>query len=293
MDRSNRKKRHRVKPVYERIGYYTNILKIVAHGEPKKSENEICNSLKALHKEGLNYKRDAIDTIHILSRNQILKISRSENHPQRYDIQLAPLGHKLVSLWKNIVQSITIYNDIQDTIKKSFIVDQEITDEELKAKLLSKNWSLEDIPFHDQRLKVAFDFLVKSLFVIILTLSTSYLRLQTETKNNEAAKAILNHIFSDSLNKGLTMPTNRQEEFIDDVMAQMELVITSYFVDYCYNRELHADKLLEGKPQNLLSSIYSIIKPGEGMDFNNLLNYIMTIKEKNILSIQQGSPPIE
>ena len=292
MDRSNRKKRHRVKPVYERISYYTNILKIVAHGEPKKSENEICNSLKALHKEGLNYKRDAIDAIHILSRNQILNISKSANHPQRYDVQLAPLGHELVSLWKNIDQSITIYNDLKDTVERSFIVDHEITDYELKAKLLSKNWRLEDIPFHDQRLKVAFDFLVKSLFAIISTLSTSYVRLQTKTRNNEAAKAILNHVFSDTLKKGLTMPTNRQEEFIDDVMAQMELPITSYFVDYCYNKELHADELLEGKPQNLLNSIYSIIKPGKGMDFNNLLNYIMTLKEKNILSTQQGLFPI-
>lgn len=91
MGKSNRRKRHRVKPV---------ILKIAADGKPKKSENEICNALQALNDRGLNYKWDAIDAIHILSENQILIVSKGENHPQRYDIQLAPLGDELVSLWK-------------------------------------------------------------------------------------------------------------------------------------------------------------------------------------------------
>src|ERR687891_2939915 len=119
MGKSNTKKRHRLKPVYEMIDYYTNILKIVADGKPNKSENEICNALKALHKEGLNYKRDAIDAIHILSRNQILTISKSENHLQRYDVQLAPIGDELVSLWKNIERSFTIYRDLQGKLMEN------------------------------------------------------------------------------------------------------------------------------------------------------------------------------
>jgi hypothetical protein len=181
-----------------------------------------------------------------------------------------------------------IYNDLADRIEKSFVVDRDITDYELKAKLLSKNWKLEDISYHNQWLKEAFNFLVKSLYAIVLTLSTSYVRLQSKTNGNEAANAILNHIFSDALKKGLTLPTNRLEVFINDVVAQMELPLTQYFVDYYYDKDLHENKLLEGKPKNLLNSVYSIIKPGD-MNFNKLLNYVLTLKEKDVLSASAGN----
>jgi hypothetical protein len=108
MGKSKRKKRRRVKPVNERINYYTNILKIVANGTTKKSENEIFNMLVALN-EGLNYKRDAIDAIHVMAKNKILDTPKSEKHRQRYDVQLAPLGDELVSMEK----CRTEYHDLQ------------------------------------------------------------------------------------------------------------------------------------------------------------------------------------
>ena len=291
MGKSNRKKGHRVKPVNKTINYYTNILKIIADERIRKSENEIFNALTALD-EGLNFKRDAIDAIHIMSKNQILNITISENHKQRYDVQLALLGDELVSLWKNMERSFAIYNDLEDVIKKNFIVEQDMNYDELKAKLLSKNWKIEDIPYHNQWLNEALNFMVKTLYAIILTLSTSYIRFLSKLKDNEPAKAILNYIFSETLKQGLSFTTSKQAIFINDVLAQMELPLTQYFVDFCYNKELHGNKLLEAKPQNLLNSIYSIIEPGKDMNINNLLRYIMTLKQKSVLFTQQDLPPL-
>jgi|SRR5918996_2211906 hypothetical protein len=291
MGKSNTKKRHRLKPVYEMIDYYTNILKIVADGKPNKSENEICNALKALHKEGLNYKRDAIDAIHILSRNQILKISKSENHPQRNDVQLAPLGDELVSLCNSIERSITDYKNLEDTIKKCFVVGPDTIHSDVKAKLLSKNWKLEEIPFHDQWLEKILDFMVKTPFVIIMTLITSYMRLLPKIYDNEPAKAILNYIFAATLKQGLLLPIIKEDNLINKALAQMEPPIAQYFVDYYYDKDIHENRFLEGKPQNLLNSIHSIIEPGKDTNFNNLLNYVLMLKEKSLLSVQQDLPP--
>jgi len=291
MGKSNNRKRHRVKPVDKMMNYYTKILEIIAEGEPKKSENEICNALQVLKISGLNYKRDALDTIHSLSKNQILKISKSENHPQRYDVQLTTLGGELISFWKNIERSLTLYKDLERTILKCFVIGEDITYDELKAKLLSKNWKLEDIPSHNQWLGKGLDFMLKTPFVIILTLITSYMRLLSRVNDNGLAKAILNKIFSDGLKQSLSLQISKQEIHMNDALAQIELPLIQYFADYYYDNDLHENKLLEGKSRNLLNSIYSIIEPGRDMNFNNLLKYMMGLREKNILPAPQELQP--
>ena len=74
----------------------------------------------------------------------------------------------------------------------------------------------------------------------------------------------------------------------------MELPISQYFVDYCYNKDLHGNTLLEGKPHNLLNSICSMIEPGMDIDtnFNSLVKYIIALKEKNILATPQDFPAL-
>jgi hypothetical protein len=261
MGKSNRRRKHKVKPVNEMINYYTNILRIVADGKLNKSENEIFNALRALNdNKGLNYKRDAIDAIHILSRNQILRISKSENHLQRYDVQLAPIGDELVSLWKNIERSFTIYRDLQGKLMENSIVKQDITFDKLMI------------------------FLVKSLYVIILTLSISYIRFLSKVKDNEPANAILNYIFSVALKQGLSLPISKEDSLINEVLAQMEPPVAQYFVDYYNDKDIHENRFLERKPRNLLNSIYSVIEPEKDVNFNNLLKYVLMLKEKSLLS---------
>jgi hypothetical protein len=128
--------------------------------------------------------------------------------------------------------------------------------------------------------------MIKTSFVIILALVVSYMRLLPKIKDNEPAKAILNDIFSGALKQGLQLPISEQEIFINDLLAQMEHPLTQYFVDYSYNKELHENKF-EEKPQNLLNSIHSIIEPGKDRNLNNVLKYILTIKEKSIF------PPLQ
>jgi hypothetical protein len=282
MGKLNRRKTRRVKPVDKTIHYYTNVLKIVADGAPKKSENEIYNALQALDISGLNDKWDALNTIHNLSENQILKISKSENHSQKYDVQLAPLGDELVSFQKNVERTLMVYKDVERMIREHFVLEEDITYEELKAKLLSRNWKLEDIPSHDQWLGKVLDFMIKTPFAIILTLITSYVRLLPKINNNVPAKAILDNVFSVGLKQGLSSQIRRQEIPTNDALAQMELPLIQYFADYFYDKDLHENELLGRKPKDLLNSIYSIIEPGRDMNFNNLLKYILTLKEKNI-----------
>lgn len=291
MVKSNRKRRHRVKPVNEMVNYCLNILNFVA-GEPGKSENEICRALKALNDKGLNYKRDALDTIHRLDKNHVLKISKSNSHPQRYEVELAPLGKELVTLWKSIDQSISTYEDLGGRIEKNFVVKNDISYGELKAKLLSKNWKLEDIPYHNQWLEVALNFMVKTLFVITLAMSKSYIRLLTKVKDNEPALAILNEVFSVALKRALITQVSNQEICMDNSLAQLEPPITNYFVEYCYNRDLNDNKFLEGKPHDLLNSIYSIVEPEKEMNINTLLEYIWTIKVKNALCTTKLVPSL-
>jgi hypothetical protein len=160
---------------------------------------------------------------------------------------------------------------------------------DIKAKLLSKNWKLEEIPFHDQWLEKILDFMVKTLFVIILTLIKSYMRLLPKIYDNEPAKAILNYIFSATLKQGLFLPII-EEDTLNKALVQIEPPIAQYFVDYYYDKDIHENRFLEGKPQNLLNSIHSIIEPGEDMNFNNVLKYVLRVKEKSLLSVQQDLP---
>jgi len=280
--------RHRIKPVNEMINYCMNILYIVANGETKKSENEIYRALIALNDKGLKFKRDAIDALHKLAENHVLKVERSNNHPQRYEVELAPLGNELVSLRRNVEQCISIYEDLVSTVKKNIVADHDISFRELKTKILAENSNLEDPSFQNQSLEVGLNFMVETLFVIILALSSSYIRLLSKIKDNEYALAILNEIFSTALRRDVLLQKSNQEILLNNVLAQIELPITQYFVDYRYNMDLHGNKFLKGRPYNLMNSIYSIIEPGTDMNFNNLLKYIMTLKEKNILFESQG-----
>ena len=56
----------------------------------------------------------------------------------------------------------------------------------------------------------------------------------------------------------------------------MELPLVLYFSDYCYNKNMkfYKNNFLEGKPQNLVNSIYSIIEPEKCMNPDNLLKYL-------------------
>jgi hypothetical protein len=292
MSKSNRRKKHRVKPVEKLINYYINILKIVADGETAKSENEIFNALQALNDKGLKYKRDAIDSIHSLVGNQILNIFKNENHLQRNDVQLTPLGDKLVSWWISIDHSLTVYRNLEEIIQTNFVIEERISYVELRAKLLSKNWKLEDIPSHDERLEKAIDFMKKTLHVIILTLIKSYMRLLSKINENELAKAILNNLFLEELKKCLSLSISKQETYMGDVLTQIDLLVIPYLVEYCYNRDIHGNTLLEGKPHKLLKAICSMFEPGMDMDsnFGSLIKYIMTVKEKNVLSVPQDLP---
>lgn len=108
----------------------------------------------------------------------------------------------------------------------------------------------------------------------------------SKVKDNEPAKAILNYIFSVALNQD-PLPISKQDNLVNDVLAQMEPPVAQYFVDYYNDKDIHENRFLEGKPRNLLNSIYSIIEPENDVNFSNLLKYVLMLKEKSLLSAPQ------
>ena len=57
--------------------------------------------------------------------------------------------------------------------------------------LRSMRWKSQDVSSRNQWLKKALDFMIKTPFVFILTLITSYMRLLSKINDNEPAKGIL------------------------------------------------------------------------------------------------------
>lgn len=285
MDKLNRKKRHKVKPVNELIKYCMDILNILADKEPKKGVNEIC---KALNDKGLRYKRDAIDTIHKLDESHILKIFKSDRHVQKYEVQLTPLGNDLITFKKNIDQSIQLYEDLRGTIDENFACKQNIPFN-LKPALLANSCKRVDTLYHNRWLEEGTIFMVRTLFAIHLASSTSYMRLLSKVKDNEPAITILNEIFTDTLKRYSTLQVEgKPEVFMSNVFAQMQQPLIGYIVEYWHNWDLNRNIFLERKQDNLLKSVYSIIDPGKDVnDFNSLLMFILSTKEANLFYAPQ------
>jgi DNA-binding HxlR family transcriptional regulator len=232
MGRLNSRKKHKIKPVNKLINYSVNILHILSNGE-SKSENKIFEDLIKLN-EGLNYKRDAIDTIHILKKNHMIEISKSNNHLQRYEVKLAPLGSELISFRKNMEQYIKQYKDQKSSIEEKFVCEVNIPRHRLKSKLLAKGWKIEQIPYHDKELEEDIVELLNTLVQTISALSISYIKLLSKVKENEAAKAISNGIFTSILELDLPLPTMivNQDGFISKIIKQDGLDITYSLPSY-------------------------------------------------------------
>jgi len=232
MGRLNSRKRHKIKPVNKLINYSVNILYLLSNGE-SKSENKIFGDLIKLSK-GLNYKRDAIDTIHILKKNHMIEISKSNNHVQKYEVKLAPLGSDLIYFRKNMEQYIKQYKDQKNSIEEEFVCEVNMPRNRRKSKLLAKGWKTERIPYHDKELEENTVDLLDTLVQTISALSVSYIKLLSKVKENEAAKTISNEIFTSILELDLPLPTMvvNQDGFISKVLKQDGLDLTYSLPSY-------------------------------------------------------------
>lgn len=261
MKKLTSRKKHKVKPVYQLTKYFTNILNTLSTGN-RMSVNEIFEELRKSNEKGLKFKRDFLDAIQILQKNQIIKIST--NASQRYEVEFDHLGYNLISLMKNIKQAIEQYDELKNTIQ-------------LKGKLIDSR--------HKEWLEEATSFIIETLFIITLALSSSYIKLAFMSKDSDAAKAILNDIFASTLKQGLSLPNvvNGQEILMKNVIAQLDQPVMQYIVDNMLNRSLAENKIIGGKINVVINSIYSIVEPGKNVNnFPELVHSILSVKKSNV-----------
>ena len=127
-----------------------------------------------------------------------------------------------------------------------------------------------------------------------LALSSSYLKLAYQVKDNDATKVILNYIFSSTLKQGFSLPRiiNGQEILINNVIAQINDPILQYIIDNLQDRNLAENKFISEKINGIINSIYSVVEPGKNVNnFHDLLGFILVCKEIKCISYKKQILP--
>ena len=182
------------------------------------------------------YKNRVFEAIRELEKGQLIEEIPSKSHEQKKIKRLLPMGIQLAELRK-YTEQFNMSCRLMKAIKENF-ENGEIPDNILKARLLNKKWTPEEISRYydwDPRCK---GFGMESGYNFIVALCARYVSLLFEMGYKEISRLILSKIFTEAVNqRGSAEYSSEQPKVLGDREFEVTLLT--------FNKELDAKALLQ------------------------------------------------
>lgn len=203
------------------------ILRLLLEGE---------TNVNSIIKKTSLYKNRVFEAIRELEKGQLIEEIPSKSHEQKKIKRLLPMGIQLAELRK-YTEQFNMSCRLMKAIKENF-ENGEIPDNILKARLLNKKWTPEEISrYYDWDLRCK-GFGMESGYNFIVALCARYVSLLFEMGYKEISRLILSKIFTEAVNqRGSAEYSSEQPKVLGDREFEVTLLT--------FNKELDAKALLQ------------------------------------------------
>ena len=216
-----------------------------------------------------------LKTIKTLEKGHLVIHTPSPIHKQLKIIHLTELGHELALFMNSMKQYQISYSKFLKILRETFDIDERVSENILKSKLLSKNWPANEIFLYKIWAQEARSFGYKSALIFITAISARYFSLLFKVYKNNIANTILIKIFTNTLDNHFSAgfvlfmnsafppnkSTGKEEEIIKIMLNQLNRPIIQYILQYSSNIERLKNRFISKESNDVVNSIYDIMEP--------------------------------
>jgi hypothetical protein len=228
---------------------------------------------------------NVIDTLEARQLIMEYKISKQERkrqkiHSQAKIMTITKLGREIALFKNNIERYETAYSAIIKTVSENFGVKEGVSENVLKSKLQSNNWTSKEIFSYKNWAREARSFGLKSVNIYIIALLIRYIEILSKAGSNELVRNILSTVFTNAINwhfsNGLRdfvetlsaykiAPNEEEGQITSGMLRHFKKEVLNYISDSTRNYIPHmrplSNKYIKNEAAELTDSLYSIIEP--------------------------------
>jgi len=187
-----------------------------------------------------------MDSISKLQKNALIAKKDSPMHKQMKILFLTQTGRDIAKFNNDIKYFFKSYIEFVDKKKAKYPYNNDKLTDELRSKLLNKNWEKNKLQLYPIHLRIANKFVLESGILFLTAILARYMRLIFYQHDNRLALELIMEIFKEGIHKNVEINLkslfsknkSNENEIIENIILELGKNISHYIWEYSpiYNK---------------------------------------------------------